>query len=127
MAVRSDVVDPLFDRKPQSAHDSACRHSLRRSLLARRRPGRQFLCDNPVGDELAEAGAPADLIDDRAAVGAEGRRSEQWIDKNRRERLQGGAADEEDRDIQSAVALGLSATAPWFTQLSAASNTVQPC
>jgi hypothetical protein len=30
---------------------------LRRPLLARRHPGRQFLCDNPVGDELAEAGA----------------------------------------------------------------------
>jgi hypothetical protein len=86
--------------KPQDhiallAENSLCRHSLRRSLLARRRPGRQFLCDNPVGDELADAGAPADFIDDRAAVGAERRRSEQWIDRvreNRRERLQGGAA-----------------------------------
>ena len=28
---------------------------------------------------------PADLIDDRAAVGAEGRRSEQWIDRGARE------------------------------------------
>ena len=81
----SDPSWPPFDRKLQSAHDSACRHSLCRSLLARRRPGRQCFCDNPVGDELAEAGAPADLIDDRAAVGAEGRRSEQWIDRGARE------------------------------------------
>ena len=55
----SDPSWPPFDRKLQSAHDSACRHSLCRSLLARRRPGRQCLCDNPVGDELAEAGAPS--------------------------------------------------------------------
>jgi len=51
-------------------NDSARRPSLRRPLLARRHPGRQFLCDNPVDDELAEAGAPAGLIDDRAAVAA---------------------------------------------------------
>jgi hypothetical protein len=76
---------PLFDRKPQRAHDSARRHSLRRPLLARRHPGRQFLCHNPVGDELAEAGAPASLIDARAAVAAERRRCEQWIDRGARE------------------------------------------
>jgi len=62
----------LFDRKPQRADDSARRPSLRRPLLARRHRGRQFLCDNPVDDELAEAGAPAGLIDDRAAVAAVG-------------------------------------------------------
>jgi len=59
----------LFDRKPQGADDSARRHPVRR-LLARRHLGGQFLCENPVGDELAEAGAPVGLIDDRAAVAA---------------------------------------------------------
>jgi hypothetical protein len=53
----SDRPWPLLDRKPQRADDSARRRYLRRPLLARRHPGRQFLCDNPVGDELAEASA----------------------------------------------------------------------
>ena len=35
--------------------------------------------------ERAEAGAPAGLIDDRAAVAAERRRREQWIDRGARE------------------------------------------
>jgi hypothetical protein len=29
-----------------------------------------ILCDNPVSDELAEAGGPGGLIDDRAPVAA---------------------------------------------------------
>jgi len=60
-------VDQAPASEPADALDLA-RHSLRRPQLARRYPGRQFLCDNPVGDELAEAGAPADFIDDRVAV-----------------------------------------------------------
>ena len=61
-----------FDHKPQRALDLARRHSLRRPPLARPCRGRQFLGDNPVGDELAEAGAAASLIDiarGAAAVG----------------------------------------------------------
>ena len=52
MSGLSDRPWPLFDRKPQCAHNSARRHSRRRPLLARRHPGRQFFCDNPVGDDL---------------------------------------------------------------------------
>jgi len=69
-APASELPAPLAERfaaAPADALDLA-RHSLRRPQLARRYPGRQFLCDNPVGDELAEAGAPADFIDDRVAV-----------------------------------------------------------
>ena len=86
-APASELPAPLAERfaaAPADALDLA-RHSLRRPQLARRYPGRQFLCDNPVGDELAEAGAPADFIDDRAAVATERRRCEQWIDRGARE------------------------------------------
>jgi hypothetical protein len=92
----SDPSWPLFDHKPQSAHDPACRHSLCRLLLARRRPGRQCLCDNPVGDELAEAGAPS--RSHRRSRGCRSRGAAQrtvdrpGVRENRRERLQGGAA-----------------------------------
>ena len=72
MSGLSDRPWPLFDRKPQRADDSARRHSLRWPLLARRHPGRQFLCANPVGDELAEAGAAASLIDIARGAGAVG-------------------------------------------------------
>jgi len=74
-----------FDHKPQRALDLARRHSLRRPPLARPCRGRQFLGDNPVGDELAEAGAPAGLIDDRAAVPPERRRRGQRVDWGARE------------------------------------------
>ena len=74
-----------FDHKPQRALGLSRRHSLRRPPLARRRPGRQFHCDNPVGEELAKAGAPAALFDDRAAVAPERRPREQGVDGGARE------------------------------------------
>jgi len=74
-----------FDHKPQRALGLSRRHSLRRPPLARRRPGRQFHCDNPVGEELAKAGAPAALFDDRAAVAPERRPREQGVDRGARE------------------------------------------